>query len=95
MSGIRRLNGEARLAIVLLTVALLMSVSRTSVMVSYITNDLDLSAVKLGLVLSAGGLAGLSVVGVASWWTAGGRIPSCRWGRSPRPHSPEFPPLLR
>ncbi len=65
MSGIRRLNGEARLAIVLLTVALLMSVSRTSVMVSYITNDLDLSAVKMGLVLSAGGLAGLSVVGVA------------------------------
>lgn len=49
MSGIRRLNGEARLAIVLLTVALLMSVSRTSVMVSSITHDLDLSAAKLGI----------------------------------------------
>ena len=65
MSGIRRLSGEARLALVLLTVALLMSVSRTSAMIGSITHDLDLSATKLGLVLGAGGLAALTVVGVA------------------------------
>ena len=59
------LSGETRLALMLLTAALLVSMSRLSGLTPHIADDLDLSVSALAFALFAGSLGGLAVIGVA------------------------------
>ena len=59
------LSGETRLALVLLTAALLVSIGRHSGLMPHIVDDLDLSASAMGFAVIAGRLGGFAVIGVA------------------------------
>ena len=59
------LRGETRLALVLLTAALLVSIGRHSGLMPHIVDDLDLSASAMGFAVIAGRLGGFAVIGVA------------------------------
>ena len=72
------LRGEARLALVLLTAALLVSIGRDSGLMPHIVDDLDLSAFAMGFAVIAGRLGGSRSSELPSWLTALGRIQSCR-----------------